>query len=320
MAFIRYEEAEVLVGFTTLGTRLMATNVTVSENMPLTPVRSIGYNGAIAVMPSGPPEGSFSITYNINIGSREKCDGAGTTVTSDATDFWQSEDSAGTINSNFALRRGYDTSANLSLSIGGGTPATALFNQGFCTSFSISAEPNAVVTPTLNGSFFDCGIQEEGGGIVASTALDGNGELSLLHGSNTSVANPSALGFNCSPFSANYEASRGTNPVYSLGSLEARFVQVTDPQESITLQGENLPAGVMKTPGGECDPCTDMTNASFTVNSLCNDSAAGAGKYTVCGPVQSRDIEVSVDDVLRGNITVVDYTFQQSLPTLPACS
>ena len=57
MAFIRYEEAPVWVGFGAAGIKLLATNVTVSENMPLTPVRSVVYNGAIAVMPSGPPEG-----------------------------------------------------------------------------------------------------------------------------------------------------------------------------------------------------------------------------------------------------------------------
>ena len=316
MAFIRYEEAPVWVGFGAAGIKLLATNVTVSENMPLTPVRSVGYNGAIAVMPSGPPEGSFSISYNINIGSRDSsaCGADTTTTYGSFTDFWQSEDAAGAINNNFVLRRGYNSSSNLYLGVG---HDSVLFNQGFATSFSISAEPNAVVTPTLNGSFFDCGILTDT--ILQDVADDGEGELSLLHGSKTTMEADAraAIGFNCSPFSANYEASRGTNPVYSLGSLEARFVQVTDPQESITLQGENLPAGII---GSDCNPCTAMTSAAFTVNALCNDSGAGAGKYSVCGPVQSRDIEVAVDDVLRGNITVVDYTFKQALPALPACS
>lgn len=316
MSFIRYEEAPVNFSFsagTDPNIALLATNVTVSENMPLTPVRALGWNGAVAVMPSGPPEGSFSVTYNINSGTRTKCDGTtATTAPGSALDWYD------TSRSTMVLRRGYVNDSNIVLAVG--LASKPLFKQGFATSFSITAEPNAVITASVNGSFYDCGIIQAGGAIDPGAPQKvGGGELSLLHGGNADTkATSTGLGFSCNPFSANYEASRGTNPVYSLGSLQARFVQVTDPQESITLQGENLPAGVMKTPGGDCDPCTDMTKISFTVASLCGSGAVAT--YEVCGPVQSRDVEVAVDDILRGNITVVDYTLKQELPDLSTIS
>jgi hypothetical protein len=320
MSFIRYEEAPVMYSFAA-GTEpdqtLLATNVTVSENMPLTPVRALGYNGAIAVMPSGPPEGSFSVTYNIqdpNV-KREPCDGAtATEPRSENADWYDAS------RETFVLKRGYVSDENIVLSVG--NPNNPLFKQGFATSYSLTAEPNAVITASVNGSFFDCGIIAAAKSITAhpNAGADANqvggGELSLLHGGNAHTkATSTGLGFNCNPFTANYEASRGTNPIYNLGSLQARFVQVTDPQESITLQGENLPAGTM---GSDCDPCTIMTNISFTVASLCGSSALAT--YAVCGPVQSRDIEVAVDDILRGNITVVDYTLRQQLPDLSGIS
>ena len=88
MSFIRYEEASVKVGYGAADCQLLATNVTASENLPMTPVRALGYNGAIAVMPSGPPEGSFSITYNISGGSRTGTCGGGSTSYCDQAKFY----------------------------------------------------------------------------------------------------------------------------------------------------------------------------------------------------------------------------------------
>ena len=158
--------------------------------------------------------------------------------------------------------------------------------------------------------------------INEATPKDGCGELGLPHGSKSFVdaATITSAGFQCNPFSVSYEASRGTNPVYTLSSLEPAFVQVTDPQESMTLQGENLPYGTV---GTDCDPCTTQRRFTFNLLGLCSSAgseASSCATYSVCGPVTSRDIEVAVDDVLRGNITVVDYNFQQTMGTIDACT
>ena len=307
MSFIRYEEASVKVGYGAADCQLLATNVTASENLPMTPVRALGYNGAIAVMPSGPPEGSFSITYNISGGSRTGTCGGGSTSYCDQAKFYCAAES------DFVMKQGYDPTAAFQLAVAaGGT----LFEKGFPTSFSLSAEPNAVITATLQGSFFDCGLQVAGGGLSAAGVLTGHGEASLAHGSKTVAEAASSIGFSCNPFSANYEFTRGSNPIYTLGNVSAAFIQITDPQESITLQGENIPVGTIDT--ATCGMCSDVVTINFKVGSLCGTDGDMC-TYEVCGPVQSRDIEVAVDDVLRGNITVTDYTVPMTLPTLSGC-
>ena len=164
-------------------------------------------------------------------------------------------------------------------------------------SLSVSIEPNSIVNATLGGNFYDGGLIPEAGGITAGDAALGNGTLAVGHGATSTGAK---VGFACDPFSASYEASRGFNPIYSLGSLSAKFVMITDPQQSVTLQGENMPTG-----GGDDPLCLSPTNASITVKDTCKQDVTS---FSVCGYIQSRDIEVAENDVLRGNVTIVDYS------------
>jgi hypothetical protein len=307
MAFIRYEEAQVQVGYGSPSNELYATNVTVGESLPLTPIRSLGFNGAIAIAPSGPVEGTWSVSYGLfATAARPLMCATGPTMSSPAA--WQDP-----TDSEFIVAATYDPDAAITMSIGDAT--TNLFEKGFATSFSLSAEPNAVVTATANGNFYDCSMLLGADGITAGAVGDGEGTFNPAFGGNVSIVEGSA-GFSCKPFSASYEYTRGASPIYTLGEVAAKFVAVSDPQQSLTLQGSNLPYSVVSDPAGDsgCDYCTQTRELSFVVDALCGDAAVG--DYTVCGLVTSRDIEVAVDDILRGNITVVDYTVKQKISSI----
>ena len=295
-SFIRYEQAPVeLTKAGSNACTLVASSVTAGENLPLQAVRALGYNGAVAVAANGPVEGTWSTTYALikNAVTSKGClSGAIMSPDSDCNDFMSSAPLT------------WGSGEYISLKLG----SSSIFTKGLANSLSISIEPNAIVNATLGGNFYDGSIKTAAGSIAAGTPERGNGTLSVGHGSKSSGQ---SLGFGCDPFSASYEASRGFNPIYALGSLDAKFVMVTDPQQSMTLQGENLPTQLSS------GSCVAPTNASMTVKDTCNNTVA---TLAVCGFVQSRDIEVAENDVLRGNITVVDYVGLQQSITSVSCS
>ena len=310
MAFIRYEEATISVGYGNTDKILYATNATVGESMPLTPIRSLGFNGAIAVAPTGPVEGSWSVSYNLFSSSpRELCESS---ATAEANEDWQNPAAT-----DFIVTKGYDPNNAIQFAIG--TNGNTLFEKGLATSFSVSAEPNAIVSATAQGNFYDCAILADADSIEALKTDDGAATFDPAFGASTTIAEGSA-GFSCNPFSASFEYTRGASPIYTLGATEAAFVSITDPQKSLTLQGSNLPYGVIQE-GADCDAadayCTEGRDLAFTVKSLCDHDI---GDFSVCGLVTSRDVEVAVDDILRGNITVVDYAVVQKLEPIDCAS
>ena len=306
MPFVRYEEAEVDVGSPT-PCRLLAQNVTVGENLPLQAVRSLGYNGAIAAAANGPPDGSWSVTFTMHEADRTSCDEVSATDDK-CTPIYCSDDA------NFPLKLCYNGPSVTSfiMLLAGDT----MFIQGMATSFSVTAEPNSIINATLAGNYYDCGINTAPGqiGVAGGSPRDGTADWAVAHGEATDVSVLQGdIGFSCEPFSCTYEASRGLNPIYQLNNLTPSFVMTTDPQQSMTLQGENLPAATTNQTFGICDEaplCTDMLQLQMDINDFCDGAIC---THTVCGVVTSRDIELAVDDVLRGNITITDYAFPQDL-------
>lgn len=312
--FIRFEEAPVKIGFGGLACDLLATTVTAGENLPLQAVRALGYNGAVAVTANGPIDGTWSVTYhlvkNAGVGS---CTDTTSYSAGGCDNFFEPGEAGST---DFVLQRGSSAADFIHLSVGGGA---AIFQKGMATTFTLSAEPNAIVTATLAGNFYDCGLAVAGAGMTAGTSKDGGGDLAVAHGSKV-TATKGQVGFACDPFTATYEASRGLTPIYTLGKLDAIFVMVTDPQQSLSMQGENIANPVLKGGGaGTCPStalCLDTADIDFAVKDVCDNPVA---TYEVCGFINSRDIEVAENDVLRGNVTVTDYTFKQKL-TAVECS
>lgn len=282
-SFIRFEQAPVVLTKSGTECDLAAQSVTAGENMPLQAVRALGYNGAVAVAANGPVEGTWSVTYTLIKSAVDStgCSGSKMTPPAGCDDFMSS------------LPLTWGSGSYISMEVGN----TSLFDQGMANSMSVSIEPNSIVNATLGGNFYDGGLKPSGGGMQAGESETGNGTLAVGHGAKSTGAK---VGFSCDPFTANYEASRGFNPIYSLGSLAAKFVMITDPQQSVTLQGENIPTG-----GGDDPLCLTPTNASISVKDTCDNPIT---TLSVCGFIQSRDIEVAENDVLRGNVTIVDYS------------
>lgn len=286
-SFIRYEQAPVEIKKGSGGTActLVASSLTAGENLPLQAVRALGYNGAVAVAANGPVEGTWSTTYTL-IKSSVTSTGCGSSMSPD-TD-------CDAFMSSAPLTWG--SGDYISVKVG----SSDLFAQGMANSLSITVEPNAIVTATLGGNFYDGGLIPSGGAMKAGAAQVGYGTLAAAHGS---TSTGKKIGFSCDPFSASYEASRGFNPIYSLGSLAAKFVMITDPQQSVTFQGENIPNGTVQS--GSTPTCVAPTNATMSIKDTCGNAVTS---LSVCGYIQSRDIEIAENDVLRGNVTIVDYT------------
>jgi len=302
MAFVRYEQLPLKIGFdgSTADESLFVTNFTATDNMPLAAVRSLGFNGAISTTATGPIDGSWSMTYlpvtGGNIG--QPCYSAN-----------DLDNETGIIS---GIRMG-PTTFPVILTLGGQT----IFKSGAINSYNISVEPNSVITADVGGNFYDCkGMTPTAGGISAGSATLAGGGNSVAHGStsnfsgagSTSLAN---LGFSENPFNATYAASRGLTPIYTIGKLSPGFIMPTDPQEQLSLQGNNIPSGLVIGCEGSTGPtCLGGQRASFALRDSCNNLIQN---FDVCGFATSRDISIAENDVLRGNVTIVDYTLPQIL-------
>ena len=194
-----------------------------------------------------------------------------------------------------------------------------LFAKGSATSFNMSLEPNNLITATIEGNFYDkLGIGMSAtdrtfpGKIVGGAGRGkGGGGLPMAHASTSGPDDVAALGigFSGNPFNVTYAASRGLSPIYTLGQLTPAFIMPTDPQESISMQGDNLPKKLVTSATKPL--CLEAINLSFEVNDVCLKEVYSKENIKVCGFIQSRDIAVATDDVLRGNITVIDYNYPQ---------
>ena len=303
MAFVRYEDSAIKVGYTTATEAIFANNVTVTENLPLTAVRALGFNGAVATTSTGPIDGTFSITYvptaGGSIGSACKTkDGVPETILFESPQKNYEDDP-------FVM-----TVAD-----------TQIFAKGAVTSFSVTVEPNAIVPATVEGNYYDCA-----GMLVGDAAFEGlagteaGGGDAVAHGSKSGpddVAEVETVGFGSQPFTTTYSATRGLTPIFTVNRLDAVYVMPTDPTETLTMQGDNIPKPTLKG-GGKADVvcddssytplCLDAYELGFKVNDVCGSNIYDV---TVCGFMQSRDFAIAENDVLRGNVTIVDYNYKQ---------
>ena len=311
--FTRYEQAPVNLSAGGADCQLLATTVTVGENLPLQAVRALGFNGAVAVTSNGPIDGTWSVTYHLVKEAGTICEGGVATkfTPGPCAPYYGPQ----TAELGWVMSWGFAAAERLTMNING----VQMFTKGIANSFNVTAEPNAIITATLGGNFYDCRLNPDGGafGEAPSQEEAGGGDLNVAHGS-TSGADASDLGFGCDPFSATYEASRGFNPIYTLGSLDAVMVMVTDPQQSITMQGEDIPKAVIGSCGSAEDTplCLVPNKIAFSIADVCNKPIS---TFDICGHIQSRDIELAENDVLRGNITIVDYTMPQEVGEKTGC-
>ena len=288
------------MGYNNADTNVFATSFTVSENLPLTAIRSVGFNGAIATTASAPIDGTFSVSWVPSEGKIDgtQCEGRG--------------GAALTGKIMIAAPKKLFTADPIWFSVA----EEVIFKKGAATSFSLSIEPNNLITCTLDGNFYDKGGMLPGAGALAGGAEDETqGAAAVAHGSTSGLDNTETadldIGFSTAPFNMSYSATRGLNPIYTVNNFEAAFIMPTDPQESMTMQGDNLPRSVYNLADATKYLCTDPVQLSFNVKSVCDKEIFSTDDLNVCGYVQSRDVNIATDDVLRGNITVIDYNYPQ---------
>tara|TARA_R100000008_G_scaffold81896_1_gene65575 strand:- start:293 stop:1219 length:927 start_codon:yes stop_codon:yes gene_type:complete len=306
MGFVRYEELPLTISVAGTSEDLYATNFTASENLPLTPVRALGYNGAVATTSTAPLDGSFSVSFAPG-GVQQ---GGSSCKTTDGI-----RNGAAVIN---APKKPFKAGEFVEVIIGLGS---TIFSEGMATSFSISLEPNALITATLDGSIYDSlGIHGTTavGNIVPDPArladgAEAGGGAAMAHGSKSgpSAAVAALMGFSTDPFNATYTASRGLTPIYTVHELAPAFVMPTDPQESLSMQGDNLPTALLNNDLEIGSACISAINAAFSVSDYCGNVIYNTSQLAVCGFPQTRSIGLTTDDVLRGDVSLIDYNYPQ---------
>ena len=268
--FIRFTKVPIFID----GVEIFATSATMSESIPLQRVNSLGYNGAIAVASNGPVEGSWNV------------------------DFTYTQGMNGLLNT---FKKNWDE--KITVKFGGNS-----YTKAVMTSLSFNAEANAIVQGSCGGNFYSSLGPNDG---IASAAEKGPllpGDYKEIgHGSKTSIS--SEAGLSSEYFNFSWEASRTLNSIFKLNDAFPFHLDFSDETVTASAQGNNLQSCITSACDGVdvdfTSICPMQADLTFTVGGLCGGFA---GEDLTCdGFVQDRNVEVSEGDVLRGNITLVDW-------------
>ena len=270
--FIRFTKVPIYLN----GIEIFATSATMSETLPLQRINSLGYNGAVAVAASGPVDGTWSCDFTYTDGMADLLDNT--------------------------FRKNWDDKITVQF-------AANSYTKAVMTSLRFSAEANQVVSCSAGGNFYT-----SLGGTDAITADTSKGPLDpadykqVGHGSKTSV-----VGISSQYFNFNWEATRTLTSIYQLNDANPIHLDFSDETITASAQGNNLQACITSSCDGVDEDfttiCPKQAEMTFKVGSLCPDHKdAFTDQELKCdGFVQDRNVEVSEGDVLRGNITVVDW-------------
>tara|TARA_R100000808_G_scaffold21917_1_gene47474 strand:+ start:7697 stop:8536 length:840 start_codon:yes stop_codon:yes gene_type:complete len=276
--FIRFTKLPIDID----DTEIFATSATMSESIPLQRVNSLGYNGAIAVAANGPIEGTWNVDFTYTQGMNLLLN---------------------------TFRKNWDS--KITIVFGGNS-----YTKAVMTTLNFSAEANSIVQCSAGGNFYSCLGPNDG---IAAAAEKGpltpDNYKELGHGSKTAVS--SAAGLSSEYFNFNWEASRSLISIYKLNSAFPIHLDFSDETVTATAQGNNLQSCI----SSACDGvdvdytsiCPKQADLTFNVGGLCGEFENEA--LTCDGFVQDRNVEVSEGDVLRGNITLVDWYSARTIAT-----
>ena len=163
------------------------------------------------------------------------------------------------------------------------------------TSLSLSASPNAIVDATFSTDFFG-GIEKVA---IPSSAT---ATESAAHSSNMTT-DFAGVGFAGETFSFSYDLSQSYNLIYSLtGGFSPVVKQVQGGEETMGIEGADIGNNLTGADGVVCLENVGVLTASF------DDGCGNArGSVTMSGYLNSRDVAVSEDDIVRGNVNVIYY-------------
>ena len=270
--FIRFTKVPIYIN----DVEIFATSASMSESLPLQRINSLGYNGAVAVASSGPVDGTWSV------------------------DFTYTDGMNGLLDSTF--RKNWDEKITIKF-------AANEYQKAVMTSLRFSAEANGVVTCSAGGNFYVSLGKNDG---ITPDASKGpilpEDYKQVGHGSKTEVA-----GLSSEYFNFNWEAQRTLTSIYKLNDANPIHLDFSDETITATAQGNNLQSCITSA----CDDvdadftniCPKQAEMTFKIGSLCpdHDSAFSDQELKCDGFVQDRNVEVQEGDVLRGNITIVDW-------------
>jgi len=252
MAIVHFEDVTVSAGSFTG----YASSASIEATQGYSPVRAVGWKGAIGTVPEGAPGGSASFSFS---------GGAP------------------------AFAKDQDPSSGHTVTVGATSDS-----GGIMTNLSVSVEPNAIATSTVEYQFFTPPSISNGGGSSMGT---GSGSSAvggqLLHGASSGTSSGYIRG--------EYSASQSYDAIYALGSLCPHFKYRTDGEITLTLEGGDLSGSI-----AACDAYDCATSAlTFSIGSLCGGGASWS--ETVTGYTTSRGASVDEGGVLSGSMTVTEY-------------
>ena len=258
------------------GVLVMANSAQLNDSIDMVEIRQLGREGAIAGRPGSPVEGSLSIDFvygdlSANVGGEQM---------------------------SAPLKAWFD---NLTGTIEyiNGEVGPYKFESGLLTNFSFSSEPNSIVTASASFIFYNSALSKESTSEVSNAQLNGIGNGIYSSGD----FGDASIGMNNHPFSFSYECSQDFEPSRYIGEVSTALVQRTAGQLSVEIQGDDLGAALTSSVESLCKD--RILDAKFTISGLCQP--AFGDEYSIKGYVQNRDIAVQEGDIVRGNISIIDY-------------
>ena len=200
---------------------------------------------------------------------------------------------AADVASTFASTGAVTGSTLFDCQVGGITVSDCLY-----TSFSVQADANALINGSISLDYYGSLA-----GVVSGAASAGTVEAA--HGAKSTPTGN--VGFSAAPFSFNYELSKeyAVNRVLGTTAVVQNDILFTSATETVTLDGDNLPRGIAPDPASSTGLCPGTFAASLALEGTCGTSYGSVG--ITSGIAASRNINVSENDVVRGNITLNQY-------------
>ena len=250
---------------------VLASSATISDDLPFTQVDNLGIIGATQGRPTDIINGTVNIDFTY---------GAGTFTVGGKT---LSTPLSNWING----LKGSNQFIN-------GRIGPYAFTNAVFKSFSLNCNPTSVIEASLSFDFFDRTIQKSSNSQITLSDI-----TSIGHGSRTSADfSDASIGMNSHPFSFSYNINQNYEVHRLLGETTPKLIERTDGTISVEMEGDDLGSAVKFCP-------EKIAQAQFIIKDLCNDSFTDS--YNVNGYIQSRNISVSDNDIVRGELSIVDY-------------
>ena len=266
---INFENCPVTVSQTDFAAdlELFASSITISETLPIETLAHLGSDSLSGGYPVEPPNGTIDVDFYIS-GSN------------DITPFLELK------------KASYEQADLIDVTVGPYTVEDAVL-----TSYQITAQSNDIITANVGLDYYG----ELSQGAAVSQAFEAG---KLAYGAN-STGTFSLLGFSTAPFSFSYSLNQGFEIIRELGNYEVDVALWRDGNETISVEGYDLPTGVVGAPRSTASSCWFFPQTGRLEFVLKNNCGTEYATIAVTGDIASRDITVSEDNVVNGTIEVV---------------